>query len=216
MFGLARRAVLLTPTEDAFDHCAARLRYSVALVPRGASVDRALNVAKLLASTTEPKRQYGFGEGIRINVRGAKLQATWEYQYRDPPTKKTRTHTLGPASGWNAINLTQARDRRDLHWQAVKGNLAGLVVQGPQGSVATIARIAPAAVAGKSARVSATAIWASLKSGRPSRLSMSRPSRSMTCSTRSHVGTQKDFRQGPRQDRQRAQILQGARLDRDR
>ena len=42
MFGLAHRAVLLAPTEDAFDHRAARLRHAVAFVPRGASVDGAL------------------------------------------------------------------------------------------------------------------------------------------------------------------------------
>jgi hypothetical protein len=34
-------AVLLAPTEDAFDHRPARLRHAVTLVPRGASVDGA-------------------------------------------------------------------------------------------------------------------------------------------------------------------------------
>src|ERR1022692_871695 len=66
MFSLAHRTVLLTPTEDAFDHCAARLRYSIAFVPRGASVDGAL-----AAST-------GFGNAIvlrhmRCDVPGAKI-----------------------------------------------------------------------------------------------------------------------------------------------
>ena len=42
MFGLAHRAVLLAPAEDAFGHRPARLRHAVALVPRGASVDGAL------------------------------------------------------------------------------------------------------------------------------------------------------------------------------
>ena len=41
MFGLAHRAVLLAPTEDAFDHRAARLRHAVAIMLRGASVDGA-------------------------------------------------------------------------------------------------------------------------------------------------------------------------------
>lgn len=66
MFGLAHRTVLLTPTEDAFDHCAARLRYSVAFVPRGASVDGALAASA------------GFGNAIvlrhmRGDVPGAKI-----------------------------------------------------------------------------------------------------------------------------------------------
>src|SRR5580704_3378192 len=42
MFGLAHRAVLLAPAEDAFGHCPTRLRQAVALVPRGASIDGAL------------------------------------------------------------------------------------------------------------------------------------------------------------------------------
>src|SRR6266496_3064565 len=42
MFGLAHRAVLLTPAEDAFGHRPARLRNAIAFVPRGASVDGAL------------------------------------------------------------------------------------------------------------------------------------------------------------------------------
>src|SRR5687768_2417833 len=42
MLGLAHGAVLLAPTEDAFDHRAARLRHAVALMPRGAGVDGAL------------------------------------------------------------------------------------------------------------------------------------------------------------------------------
>ena len=36
MFGLAHRTVLLAPTEDAFDHGAARLRHSIAIMSRGA------------------------------------------------------------------------------------------------------------------------------------------------------------------------------------
>jgi hypothetical protein len=42
MFGLAHRAVLLAPAEDAFDHRPTRLRQAVALVPRGTSIDGAL------------------------------------------------------------------------------------------------------------------------------------------------------------------------------
>src|SRR6202162_3386203 len=42
MLGLAHRAVLLAPAEDAFDHRPARLRYAIAFVPRGASVNGAL------------------------------------------------------------------------------------------------------------------------------------------------------------------------------
>src|ERR1700736_6053614 len=42
MFGLAHRAVLLAPAEDAFDHRPAGLRHAIAFVPRGASVDGAL------------------------------------------------------------------------------------------------------------------------------------------------------------------------------
>src|SRR3977135_117064 len=42
MFGLAHRAVLLAPAEDAFDHRPARLRHAIAFVPRGACVDGAL------------------------------------------------------------------------------------------------------------------------------------------------------------------------------
>src|SRR6266536_654097 len=38
MFGLAHRAVLLAPAEDAFGHRPARLRNAIAFVPRGASV----------------------------------------------------------------------------------------------------------------------------------------------------------------------------------
>jgi hypothetical protein len=41
MLGLAHRAVLLAPAEDAFGHRPAGLRHAVALVPRGASVDGA-------------------------------------------------------------------------------------------------------------------------------------------------------------------------------
>ena len=62
MFGLPHRTVLLTPTEDAFDHCAARLRYSVAFVP----VDGALAASA------------GFGNAIVLchmlcDVPGAKI-----------------------------------------------------------------------------------------------------------------------------------------------
>src|SRR6266567_2476925 len=42
MFGLAHRAVLLAPAEDAFGHRPARLRHAVAFVPRGASIDGAV------------------------------------------------------------------------------------------------------------------------------------------------------------------------------
>ena len=42
MFGLAHRAVLLAPAEDAFGHRPARLRHAITLVPRGASVDGAV------------------------------------------------------------------------------------------------------------------------------------------------------------------------------
>ena len=42
MFGLAHRAVLLAPAEDAFGHCPTRLRQAAALVPRGTSIDGAL------------------------------------------------------------------------------------------------------------------------------------------------------------------------------
>jgi hypothetical protein len=42
MFGLAHRAVLSAPTENAFGHRPAGLRHAVALVPRGAAVDGAL------------------------------------------------------------------------------------------------------------------------------------------------------------------------------
>src|SRR5450756_2726618 len=66
MFGLAHRTVLLAPTEDAFDHRAARLRHTIALVPRGASVDGALAAFA------------GLGEAIvlrhmRCDVPGAKI-----------------------------------------------------------------------------------------------------------------------------------------------
>src|SRR5436190_23294034 len=42
MFGLAHRAVLLAPAEDAFGHRPTRLRQAVALVPRGTSIYGAL------------------------------------------------------------------------------------------------------------------------------------------------------------------------------
>src|SRR5664280_834847 len=66
MLGFAHRAVLLAPTEDAFDHGAARLRHAIALMPRGAFVDGA---ATALA---------GFGRAIvlrhmRCDVAGAKI-----------------------------------------------------------------------------------------------------------------------------------------------
>lgn len=66
MFGFAHGAVLLAPTEDAFDHGAARLRHAIALMPRGAFVDGA---AAALA---------GFGRAIvlrhmRRDVDGAKM-----------------------------------------------------------------------------------------------------------------------------------------------
>src|SRR5664279_2180931 len=66
MLGFAHRAVLLAPTEDAFDHGAARLRHAIALMPRGAFVDGA---ATALA---------GFGRTIvlrhmRCDVAGAKI-----------------------------------------------------------------------------------------------------------------------------------------------
>src|ERR1700735_4604181 len=41
MLGLAHRAVLLAPAEDAFDHRPTRLRHAIAFVPCGASVDGA-------------------------------------------------------------------------------------------------------------------------------------------------------------------------------
>src|SRR5215203_5776128 len=43
VFGLAHRAVLLAPTEDAFDYRATRLRHAIADMLRGASVDGALS-----------------------------------------------------------------------------------------------------------------------------------------------------------------------------
>ena len=39
VFGLAHGPVLLTPTKDALDHRAARLRHAITLVPRGALVE---------------------------------------------------------------------------------------------------------------------------------------------------------------------------------
>jgi len=66
MFGLAHRTVLLAPTEDAFDHGAARLRHSIAFMSRGAFVDGALATFA------------GFGDAIvlchmRRDVAGAKI-----------------------------------------------------------------------------------------------------------------------------------------------
>jgi hypothetical protein len=51
MFCLAHRAVLLAPTENAFDHGAARLRHAIAFVPRGAFVDSALAIFAGLGDT---------------------------------------------------------------------------------------------------------------------------------------------------------------------
>ena len=77
MFGLAHRAVLLAPTEDAFDHGAARLRHAVALVPRGASVDGALaafagfgNAATLEAQKIGERTKAGMA---RAKARGIKI-----------------------------------------------------------------------------------------------------------------------------------------------
>ncbi len=80
MFGLPHRTVLLTPTEDAFDHCAARLRYSVAFVP----VDGALAASA------------GFGNAIvlrhmRCDVPGAKILGTVSISH-------TRTFCIGASS----------------------------------------------------------------------------------------------------------------------
>src|SRR5258705_4094525 len=66
MFGLAHGTVLLAPTEDALDHCPARLRHAVSLMPRGSLVDGA--VAGLAGS----------GDGLvlrhmRCHVDGAKI-----------------------------------------------------------------------------------------------------------------------------------------------
>src|ERR1022692_1864469 len=66
MFGLAHRAVLFAPAEDAFDHRAARLRHSIAFVSRGAFVDGTLAAFA------------GLGEAIvlchmRCDVAGAKI-----------------------------------------------------------------------------------------------------------------------------------------------
>src|ERR1035441_7033153 len=66
MFSFAHRTVLLTPTEDAFDHRATRLRHAIAFVPRGASVDGALAASA------------GFGNAIvlrhmRCDVASAKI-----------------------------------------------------------------------------------------------------------------------------------------------
>jgi hypothetical protein len=66
MFGLAHRTVLLAPTEDAFDHGAARLLHSIAFVSCGAFVDGALATFA------------GFGDAIvlchmRRDVAGAKI-----------------------------------------------------------------------------------------------------------------------------------------------
>ena len=41
VFGLAHRAMLLAPAEDAFGHRPARLRHAIAFMPRGPSVDGA-------------------------------------------------------------------------------------------------------------------------------------------------------------------------------
>ena len=66
MLGLAHRAVLLAPAEDALDHRAARLRHAIAFVARGPLVDGA---AAALA---------GLGDAVvlrhvRCDVEGAKL-----------------------------------------------------------------------------------------------------------------------------------------------
>src|SRR6185437_7692272 len=66
MFGLAHRAVLLAPAEDAFDHRPTRLRHAIAFVPRGASVDGA------------PTTLAGCGDAVvlrhmRRNVDGAQM-----------------------------------------------------------------------------------------------------------------------------------------------
>src|SRR3981189_936594 len=66
MFGLAHGAVLLAPTEDAFDHRPARLRHAISRMPRGSFVDGA--VAGLA----------GFGDGLvlchmRRHADGAKI-----------------------------------------------------------------------------------------------------------------------------------------------
>src|SRR5712672_25636 len=66
MFGLAHRAVLLAPAEDAFDHRSTRLRHAIAFVPRGASVDGA------------PTTLAGCGDAVvlrhmRRNVDGAQM-----------------------------------------------------------------------------------------------------------------------------------------------
>ena len=66
MFGFAHRAVLLAPTEDAFDHRAARLRHAIAFVPRDAFVDSALAIFAGLGDTVVLRH-------VRCDVAGTKI-----------------------------------------------------------------------------------------------------------------------------------------------
>src|SRR5882672_2215353 len=66
MFGLAHRAMLLAPSENALDHRPARLRHAVPLMPRGSFVDGAVAVLA------------GFGDSLvlchmRRHADGAKI-----------------------------------------------------------------------------------------------------------------------------------------------
>src|SRR5712672_2254023 len=69
MFGLAHRAVLLAPAEDAFDHRSTRLRHAIAFVPRGASVDGAPTT--LAGCRDAAARLLGFG--LEHDLRSAAL-----------------------------------------------------------------------------------------------------------------------------------------------
>src|SRR5215212_8159623 len=66
MFGLAHGAVLLAPTEYAFDHRAARLRHAIAIMLRGASVDGAFPSLAGLGRTIVLRH-------MRCDVAGAKI-----------------------------------------------------------------------------------------------------------------------------------------------
>src|ERR1700674_789538 len=73
---------------------------------------RRLDVPALVREASGSRKRHAAGNGLSLFVQGT--GATWQYQYRDPSTKKTRTAGLGPALGVGALTITEARNKRTL------------------------------------------------------------------------------------------------------
>ncbi len=90
-------------------------------------MSRPITVASVIANAKGGFKRQTFGQSLYLVVRGG--SARWEYQFRDPETKRLTSLWLGSVIGPDAVSLTDARIKRGLEWAKRRQALASVAIQ---------------------------------------------------------------------------------------